>query len=110
MLCCTSALLGPPREMWLDRAATVARSRDWPPVADAVVGRWFTPAFAAPTAGDRAGIARDARRDAPGGLRRLLRRRSSGMDLRDDLPAITAPTLVIAGADDPATPPDARPR
>jgi pimeloyl-ACP methyl ester carboxylesterase len=28
------------------------------------------------------------------------------MDLRPDLPAITAPTLVIAGADDPATPPE----
>jgi 3-oxoadipate enol-lactonase len=28
------------------------------------------------------------------------------MDLRGDLPAITAPTLAIAGADDPATPPE----
>ncbi len=28
------------------------------------------------------------------------------MDLRSDLPSISAPTLVIAGADDPATPPD----
>jgi 3-oxoadipate enol-lactonase len=28
------------------------------------------------------------------------------MDLRGDLAAIRAPTLVIAGADDPATPPD----
>ena len=27
------------------------------------------------------------------------------MDLRPDLPAITAPTLVIAGSEDPATPP-----
>jgi 3-oxoadipate enol-lactonase len=27
------------------------------------------------------------------------------MDLRAGLPAITAPTLVIAGGDDPATPP-----
>jgi 3-oxoadipate enol-lactonase len=27
------------------------------------------------------------------------------MDLRDDLASITAPTLAIAGADDPATPP-----
>jgi pimeloyl-ACP methyl ester carboxylesterase len=27
------------------------------------------------------------------------------MDLRADLPAITAPTAIIAGADDPATPP-----
>jgi pimeloyl-ACP methyl ester carboxylesterase len=27
------------------------------------------------------------------------------MDLRPDLPRITAPTLVLAGAEDPATPP-----
>jgi 3-oxoadipate enol-lactonase len=29
----------------------------------------------------------------------------AAMDLRVDLPAISAPTLVIAGGDDPATPP-----
>ena len=29
----------------------------------------------------------------------------AGMDLRPDLPAITAPTLVVAATDDPATPP-----
>jgi 3-oxoadipate enol-lactonase len=29
-----------------------------------------------------------------------------GMDLRADLAGITAPTLVIAGTDDPATPPE----
>jgi 3-oxoadipate enol-lactonase len=27
-------------------------------------------------------------------------------DLHDDLPAIAAPTLVVAGADDPASPPE----
>ena len=30
----------------------------------------------------------------------------AAMDLREDLPSVTAPTLVIAGAEDPATPPD----
>jgi 3-oxoadipate enol-lactonase len=29
----------------------------------------------------------------------------AAMDLREDLPSISAPTLAIAGADDPATPP-----
>ena len=29
----------------------------------------------------------------------------AALDLRDDLASITAPTLAIAGADDPATPP-----
>ena len=28
------------------------------------------------------------------------------MDLRDDLPRIAAPTLVVAGTDDPSTPPE----
>jgi 3-oxoadipate enol-lactonase len=28
------------------------------------------------------------------------------MDLRDSLPAIAAPTLVLSGAEDPATPPE----
>ncbi len=28
------------------------------------------------------------------------------MDLRDELPSITAPALVISASDDPATPPD----
>jgi len=30
----------------------------------------------------------------------------SGVDLRPDLPRVAAPTLVVAGADDPAAPPD----
>jgi pimeloyl-ACP methyl ester carboxylesterase len=30
----------------------------------------------------------------------------AGMDLRPEVPAITAPTLVLAGAEDPATPPE----
>jgi 3-oxoadipate enol-lactonase len=30
----------------------------------------------------------------------------AAMDLRDELGAIVAPTLVLAGADDPATPPE----
>ena len=34
-----------------------------------------------------------------------VREAIAGMDLRPDLPSIPAPTLAIAGADDPATPP-----
>jgi 3-oxoadipate enol-lactonase len=30
----------------------------------------------------------------------------AAMDLRDDLPRIAAPTLALAGAEDPATPPE----
>ena len=41
VLCCTSAQLGP-REAWIERAATV-RAEGVGAIADAVLGRWFTP-------------------------------------------------------------------
>lgn len=98
VLCCTSAHLGPP-ESWEERAELVRRS-GMAAVADTVAGRWFTPRF--PTrerdryrsmllATDPESYARccEAIRD---------------MDLRDDLPRITTPTVVIAGAEDPSTP------
>ena len=43
VLSCTSAHLGPP-EAWAERARTV-RTDGMEAVADAVVGRWFTPEF-----------------------------------------------------------------
>jgi 3-oxoadipate enol-lactonase len=100
-LCCTSAHL-PPAEGWLDRAATV-RASGMAAVADAVVARWFTPDFAS------------ARRDVVDRCRAMLLtvpaegyagccEAIATMDLRPDLPGIEAPTLVLAGVDDPATP------
>jgi 3-oxoadipate enol-lactonase len=96
VLCCTSANLGPP-EFWEERAELVRRE-GMAAVADTVVGRWFTPRFpdrepyrAMLLAADPESYARccEAIRD---------------LDLRDELAQITAPTVVIAGADDPATP------
>ncbi len=43
--CFTAARLGPP-ELWAERARTV-RAEGTAALADAVVGRWLTPAFAA---------------------------------------------------------------
>ena len=101
-LLCTSAQLGPP-ELWATRAATVRAARDTGAVADAVVARWFTPGFAAReparVAEARAMIASthpDGYAECCGVIER--------MDLTADLAAVTAPTLVIAGADDAATP------
>jgi 3-oxoadipate enol-lactonase len=94
--CCTSAKLGP-SEFWDERAELVRRE-GMGAIADTVVGRWFTPRFpdrepyrAMLIATDPESYARccEAIRD---------------MDLRDDLPRITAPTIVIAGAEDPSTP------
>ena len=99
---CTSAQLGP-AAMWQERAAAVLAAGTTEPVADAVVDRWLTPPFAAahPQARDRlramlTGCDPVGYAACCGAIER--------MDLRADLPRIAAPTLVISGSDDPATP------
>lgn len=101
--CCTSAKLGPP-EMWADRARTV-REHGTGAIAEAVVRRWFTPAwFEANPERARyyeqmvAAIPAEGYAGCCGAIER--------MDLLDALADIAAPTLVIAGAEDPATPPE----
>jgi 3-oxoadipate enol-lactonase len=102
-LCCTSAYL-PPRENWADRAATV-RARGMEAVAEAALERWFTPALV------------ERRPDAVERARRaLLGVSAEGYagcceaiathDLRAEVGSIRVPTLVLAAADDPATPPE----
>jgi 3-oxoadipate enol-lactonase len=88
VLCCTSARLGP-REMWEQRAATV-REAGTGAVAEATMGRWFTPAA------DPADVARfDA------ALREVSRDGYAAV-----CAAIAAPTLVIAARGDGSTPPE----
>ena len=100
-LLCTSARLGP-AESWRERAR-LARSSGMAGVADTVVARWFTPAFAA------------TRPEVVARYRRMLAATPAAgyaacceaigaMDLRAELSRVRAPTLVVAGADDPATP------
>jgi len=103
VLCSTSAQLGP-RESWLERAATV-RAEGVGAIADAVLGRWFTAGFAAahPDVIERLrGILSATDREGYAGCCEAI----ADMDLRPELPSITAPTLVVAGAEDPATPPE----
>jgi 3-oxoadipate enol-lactonase/4-carboxymuconolactone decarboxylase len=102
-LLCTSAHPGN-AESWLDRAAAVRRD-GMGAVADMVVDRWITP---------------DLKQRDPTlytGLQDLLQTTDArsyaqcceligALDLRPDLPRITAPTLVIGGAEDPALPVD----
>jgi 3-oxoadipate enol-lactonase len=99
-LVCTSAYL-PPAQGWLTRAATV-RAHGMAAVLDAVSARWFTPAFA-DTATVAATRAMMAGADPQGYAACCAA--IAAMDLRPLLPRITAPTLVLAGAQDPATPP-----
>jgi 3-oxoadipate enol-lactonase len=99
---CTGAQL-PPAAAWMDRAALV-RTEGSSAVAAAVVDRWFTPAYL------------DAHPDARGIYEQMVAATPAEgyagcceaiakLDLREELSTITAPTLAIAGADDPATPP-----
>jgi 3-oxoadipate enol-lactonase / 4-carboxymuconolactone decarboxylase len=103
VLLCTSAKFASP-EPWAERARTV-RSEGTAAITDAVVARWFTPELAA---------------HSPALVQRMREMVAStsaegyasccdairAMDLRADLGSITAPVLAIAGADDPATPPE----
>lgn len=100
--CCTAAAF--PAESWHDRAATV-RTHGTKVMADQTMERWFTPGF------------RQRRPDVVDRMRTLLLATRTegyagccealaGADLTDALADITVPTLAIAGADDPATPPE----
>jgi 3-oxoadipate enol-lactonase len=99
VLCCTSARPGAP-ESWAHRAATV-RAEGTAAIADLVVSRWLTPEYA------------HRRPDLVARLRAMLAGTPAEgyasccgvietLDLTAALPRITAPTLVLHGADDPA--------
>ncbi|MEV0390615.1 4-carboxymuconolactone decarboxylase [Nonomuraea sp. NPDC050643] len=94
-LLCSSARFGEP-QAWHDRAALV-RAQGTAPLIEPTARRWFAgppdqALLADLTAADPAGYA-----DCCDAL--------AAFDLRGELAAITAPTLVVAGREDPATPP-----
>lgn len=102
VLACTAPRLGPP-DAWHSRAAAV-RAGGTVGLLDVLYERWFPPAVRE---------ARPALRDVvsamladcdPEGYASCCEAIAE-MDLEPDLGAITAPTLVVAGADDPVTPP-----
>jgi 3-oxoadipate enol-lactonase len=99
---CTGARLEP-SSAWHDRAATV-REGGSRAVAEAVVARWFTPGFLEKNPDVKAECERIVAATPAEGYASCCEV-IAAMDLRDDLPGIVAPTLAIAGADDPATPP-----
>jgi 3-oxoadipate enol-lactonase len=100
VLACTSARFGDP-EPWLERAATV-RQHGLEPIADGIVARWFTPAAPQEL------VARFRRMlvDTPSDSYALCCEALAAWDFREHLSEITAPTLVIAGAEDRAAPPE----
>ncbi|MFC9930742.1 3-oxoadipate enol-lactonase [Streptomyces sp. NPDC127190] len=99
-LVCTSARFGEPAA-WRERAARV-RSEGVAWLADSAPARWFAPGFE-DTEATRALVA-DQRAASPAGYAACCDALAS-YDLGDRLDRITAPTLVIAGRQDAATPP-----
>ncbi|MFD7661999.1 3-oxoadipate enol-lactonase [Streptomyces sp. NPDC059788] len=99
-LVCSAARFGEPGA-WHERAALV-REQGLAPVAATTAGRWFTPAFAGSPAADA--LVAGLRAVAPEGYAACCDALAT-YDLRGDLGRIGAPTLVVAGRDDPATPP-----
>jgi 3-oxoadipate enol-lactonase len=103
VVCCSSAHIDPDKS-YLERAAVV-RERGLSAVAEGALERWFTPSF------------REAHPDLMRWMcERLLATPVEGYasccealaaeDLRAELGAVTAPALVIAGREDPTTPPE----
>ena len=101
---CSSAY-APPPSRWLDRAAAVRAAGSTGAVADAVLERWFTPEFAkaSPEAVEPAAA---MLRATPAEGYASCCAAIAELDLREGLSRIAAATLVIAGAQDAALPPD----
>jgi len=86
---------------WSERAVLV-REKGMGAITDAVLARWFTPPF---QSDPRVAALRDRFLSNPPEGYAACCLAIGAMDLRPAIGTITAPTLIIAGADDPATPP-----
>ncbi len=92
----TSAYFGPPQR-WIDRIAQV-EAEGMGPVAEAAMARWFTPAFTA------IGPYRDGHAATPAEGYIACCGALAAWDFRSELVAVSVPTLVVVGEQDPATP------
>lgn len=101
-LLATTAFM-PSAQAWLDRAALV-RQQGMGAILEATLLRWFTPGFLAQNPPVIARIADDFRAIDPHGYAACCEA-IARMDLRGGLGTIRTPTLILAGAQDPATPP-----
>jgi len=97
VLACTSARFGDPQQ-WLDRAALV-RAEGLEAIVDAVLGRWFTPAYRDTGRWRELFLSTD-----PEGYARCCEALAV-WDAREQLRAIVTPTLAVAASEDPTTPP-----
>jgi 3-oxoadipate enol-lactonase len=100
---CSSAWAGN-EQTWRDRAHTV-RTEGTGAIADAVISRWFTPGYAAANPGLIARLGATFAAHPDEGYASCCAA-IAAMDQRADLGRITAPTVVVSGAEDPALPPE----
>ncbi|WP_033438804.1 3-oxoadipate enol-lactonase [Saccharothrix sp. NRRL B-16314] len=101
VLCCTAATFAS-FQPWVDRAAAV-RSAGTGSIAPTAVGRWFTPEFRERSPEVVASFEARLSEVDDEGYASCCDALAS-LDLRSVLPAIEAPTVVISGVDDQATP------
>jgi 3-oxoadipate enol-lactonase len=101
VLTCTSAYLGPP-DGWSERARIV-RTQGMEAIANAVVGRWFTAELELEEPETVARFRAMLAATPPEGYARCCEA-VGAWDARERISAIAVPVLVVAGADDPATP------
>jgi 3-oxoadipate enol-lactonase len=103
-LCNTAAQIGA-ADVWNARIDAVSQG-GMASIADGVIARWFTPAFAA-AAPDAIAKARNMLLTTPANGYIASCAAVRDMDLRESAERIVVPTLVIAGTHDAATPPAA---
>jgi 3-oxoadipate enol-lactonase/4-carboxymuconolactone decarboxylase len=102
VLACTAAHL-PPADAWYERAVFV-RANGTASLLEASLGRWFCPGFPDRHPDTAARVAAMLSAADPAGYAWCCEA-IAAMDQRASLAAISAPTLVLAGARDPVTPP-----
>src|ERR1700761_2414574 len=98
--CFTSAFFGEPNP-WLTRAATV-RAEGVAAVSEGVLDRWFTPAIDPEVRARMKAMLEATPAEGYAAATEVV----AHLDIRNDLARIVAPTLVVSGAEDVATPPD----
>lgn len=100
VLACTSARFGEPGP-WRERAAFVRR-HGLEPIADTIVGRWFTPAAPPELVARFRELLVGTPRDTYAACCEAL----ADWDFEERLAGVSTPTLVVAAAEDSSTPPD----
>lgn len=100
---CTAPKFGT-SESWHERARTV-RAESTAALADAVVGRWFSDGWIAENPASTA-FYREMIATTPAEGYASCSEALADWDFADNLGSITVPVLVLAGANDPATPPE----